>query len=371
MINTLQEGAANSASNVSGYSELRVSPQELLRMLLTRWQWLVMALIAGGLTGYGIATVLPKWYRATTVIIPPQQQQSSAAVAVAQLGALANLAGNIGNIKSSADQYVSLLQSVTVSDRLIDRFKLLDVYGVEFRVDARRVLKGKVRIVAGKKDGLLTISVEDNDPNRAAQMANAYVDSLREVTTRLAVTEAQQRRVFFEDQMKSARQRLLQAQLALDKVGVGRGVLKAEPKSAAESYARMRAEAMAAEVRLQSLRLSRTDQSPEVQQQLAALAALREQIRQAEMQDDNSSGSDYVTKFRAYKYEEALFDIFSKQYELARVDESREGALIQVVDEATVPERKAGPRRAAITAGGALAFLLIAAAAILFKQRRR
>lgn len=371
MTNTTQGSAESTAPSPLKDGQSGASLQELLLVLLTRWRLLSTALILGGLVGFGIATALPKWYRATTVILPPQQQQSSAAAAVAQLGALAGLAGNIGNIKSPADQYVALMQSVTVSNRLIDRFKLLEVYGVEFHVDARRVLASKVRILTGKKDGLLTVSVEDNEPARAADIANAYVDSLRELTTRLAVTEAQQRRAFFEEQMKSAQQRLLQAQIALDKVGVGRGVLKAEPKSAAESYARLRAESMAAEVRLQSLRLSRTDSSPEVQQQLAALAALREQIRRAESQDDNSSGSEYVTKYRAYKYEEALFDIFAKQYELARVDESREGALIQVVDKATTPERKAGPRRAAITAAVGLGFLLIAAATALFGQQRR
>lgn len=337
-----------------------ISLSELVQPLLERRGLLATATVAAALAGFGIASLLPKWYTARTVMLPPQQQQSAASAAMAQLGALAGLAGGIGNIKSPADQYVALMQSATVSDRLIDQFKLMEVYEAEFRVDARRKLSQSVRINAGKKDGLLTVEVDDRDPQRAADMANAYVDGLRHVTTQLAVTEAQQRRAFFEQQMKSAKERLTEAQIALGDVGIGGGVLKAEPRSAAESYARLRAEATAAEVKLQTLRRSLADGASEVRQQEALLSALREQVRRAESKDETRGGTEYITRYRNFKYEEALFDIFAKQYELARVDESREGALIQVVDRATVPERKAGPKRLRIAlAFGSFALLAV------------
>jgi uncharacterized protein involved in exopolysaccharide biosynthesis len=327
-----------------------VSLSDLLQPLAQGWRWLVAVAVLAGGAGFFVASMLPEWFSAKTVMLPPQQQQSAATAAVAQLGALAGLAGSIGGLKSPADQYVALMESATVGDRIIDQFKLIDVYKVDFRVDARNRLSRSVRISAGKKDGLISIEVDDRDPQRAADIANAYVENLRYLTTKLAVTEAQQRRAFFEQRMKEAKDRLTQAQVALGGAGLGTDVLKAEPKSAAEGYARLRAEATAAEVRLQTLRRTLTDNAPEVKQQESLLAALRRQLSRTEAQESSGSGSEYITKYRNFKYEEALFEIFAKQYELARVDESREGALIQVVDVATPPERKAGPKRLSIAA---------------------
>ncbi len=333
---------------------------ELGAMLAARWRLIAATAFAAGVTGLGVAFLIPNWYMASAVILPPQQQQSSAASAIAQLGALAGLAGGLANVKSPADQYVALMQSTTVSDRIIDQFKLQSVYDKEYRQDTRKKLRENVRIGVGKKDGLITVEVDDREPARAAAMANAYVEQLRHMTNALAVSEAQQRRVFFEQQLAQTKERLAAAQAALEESGISQGALKVEPKTAAESYARLRAQATAAEVRLQTLRRMLAENTPEVMQQQAALGALREQVARAERQDDGRGGSDYINKYREFKYQEALFDIFVKQYELAKVDESREGALIQVVDVAQPPERKAGPKRAFIAVGAALLALLAA-----------
>ncbi len=337
-----------------------ISLGELATMLAARWKLVAGAAVVAALGAFGAASLVPSWFTASTVILPPQQQQSSAASAIAQLGALAGLAGGLANVKSPADQYVALMQSVTVSDRLIDQFKLQSVYDKEFRQDTRKKLKENVRIGVGKKDGLITVEVDDRDPARAAAIANAYVEQLRQMTNALAVSEAQQRRMFFEQQLGQTKERLAKAQGALEDSGISQGALKVEPKTAAESYARLRAQATAAEVRLQTLRRMLAENTPEVMQQQAALSALREQVARAERQDGGRNGSDYIDKYREFKYQEALFDIFVKQYELAKVDESREGALIQVVDTAQAPERKAGPRRGLITAMAMLAALLAA-----------
>ncbi len=168
------------------------------------------------------------------------------------------------------------------------------------------------------------------------------------MTNNLALTEAQQRRVFFEAQLKQTRDRLTQAQQALQASGFNPGALKAEPKAAADSYAKLQAEVTAAEVRLQTMRRSLADTAPEVQQQLAQLDALRAQLGKVEATTPSDGGPDYISKYRQFKYEETLFDLFSRQYELAKLDESREGSLIQVVDPATPPERKSKPKRAIV-----------------------
>ena len=107
------------------------------------------------------------------------------------------------------------------------------------------------------------------------------------------------------------------------------------------------------------------ENTPEVLQQQAVLNALREQLARVEKQDDGRGNSDYVDKYREFKYQEALFEIFVKQYELARVDESREGALIQVVDTATPPERRAGPKRAVVTLAVTFAALFASCAFVI------
>lgn len=318
--------------------------------------------ILAGALAYGITYFIPPTFTARTTFLPPQQQQGIAASALSQLGALGALAGGAAGIKTPADQYVSLIQSVTVSDRLIEKFDLHTVYDVKYRFEARRELREKVHVSVGKKDGMISLEVDDPNPQRAAQMANEYVIQLRRITSDLALTEAQQRRVFFEEQLKQTRDRLAQAQRALQASGFNPGALKAEPKAAAETYARLNAEVAAAEVRLQTVRRTLSDTTPEVQQQQSLVAALRAQLARVEASSRSETGdnADYVGRYRDYKYQEALFDSFSRQYELARLDESREGALIQVVDTATPPERRSRPRRGFIALAAA-----IAAAAVL------
>lgn len=326
-----------------------------------RW-WLIGGPITAALAAFGISFLVTPTFTARTTLLPPQQQQSAAAAALGQLGALAGLAGGAGGVKTPADQYVALMQSARVGDRLIDRYGLMKVYDAEFRFEARKELAGNARITAGKKDGLITIEFDDEDPKRAAAIANDYVDELRALNNELALTEAQQRRVFFEAQLKQTKDRLASAQQTLEASGFAQGALKAEPKAAAEGYARLRAEVTSAEVRLQTMRRNLADGTPEVQQQTTLVSALRGQVAALERNSDLGGGSEYISKYREFKYQETLFDLFARQYELARVDESREGALIQVVDIATVPERKSKPKRALIAlAAGGLGLLLILA----------
>ena len=345
---------------------------ELLQILGAHWKLIFGGALLAGLAAFGIASLIAPTFTARTSLLPPQQQQSAASAALSQLGALGGLAGLAGGaMKSPAEQYVALLESATVADRIIDQYKLLEVYDAKYRQDARKELKSNVRIAAGKKDGMLSIEVDDHDPKRAAAMANSYVEGLRYVTSTLAVSEAQQRRVFFERQLEQTRDKLTAAQVVLQSSGFSQGALKAEPKAAAEGYARLRAEATAAEVRLQSMRRMLADEAPELRQQQATLAALRDQLARVEKRDTAGNDSGYVGKYREFKYQETLFELFARQYELARVDESREGSLIQVVDAAMPPERKSGPKRAFIALAAALIAGLLVAAFTIVRDRYR
>lgn len=353
------------------YEDDTVSLLDLALPLIEHWKLLILGSLAMGLAALGIAFVITPTFTARTTFLPPQQQQSGLASALASLGGLAGLAGAAGGIKSPADQYVALMQSVSATDRLIQQFDLMQVYEAKYRFEARKALEQNTRIAIGKKDGLISIEVDDKSPQRAAEMANAYVEELRRLTSELAVSEAQQRRMFFEKELKEARDQLAKAQQALEASGFNVGALRAEPKAAAESYARLRAEITAAEVRLQVLRGTLAEGAPEVQRQAAQLSALRGQLARLERSATDDTGPDYLSKYREFKYRETLFELFARQYELARVDESREGALIQVVDVALPPEMKSKPARKVIAVGATMVGLLLLGMFILVRHAWR
>lgn len=343
---------------------------EVLRPLRVHAPLLLLGPIVAAALGFGGSYVVKPSYLAATSFLPPQQQQSAAGSALAALGSLTALAGVGSAVRTPADQYAALMRSVTVSDRIIEQFDLMKVYDADYRSEARRDLNRSVRINVGKKDGLISVEVEDVSPARAAQIANQYVEELRRVTSALAITEAQQRRAFFEKLLQETRDRLMAAQLDLQRSGFNPGALKAEPKAAAESYARLKAETSAAEIRLQTLRSRLADGTTEVQQAVAALAALRSQLAKAEQPNALDAGPDYVGKYREFKYQEALFELYARQFELARLDESREGALIQVIDPAQPPDKKYKPSRLMWTGLGA-AIGVVASVALAFALTAR
>ncbi len=337
--------------------EEEISLAEILSALLQRWILVLgVPLLVGTLSVAG-SYLIPPTFTSRTSFLPPQQQQSGAASALASLGALA---GASAGVKNTGDQYMALIQSTTIADRLTDRFELLKVYDVDFRVEARKQLASNTLVSMGKKDGLISLEVDDHDARRAAAIANAYVEELRGLTANLALTEAKQRRVFFEGQLNQIREKLNEAQIKLQGTGITAGSLKAEPKATAEGYAKLKAELTTASVRLQVLQRMLSDTAPEVQQQTAAVSALSAALAKMSQSDNTSSQAGYIGAYRDFKYQEALFDMIARQYEMAKVDESRDGGQLQLVDIAQTAERKSKPKRSLLgLAGFGLAFLSI------------
>ena len=309
---------------------------------------LVFGPLVVGLIALGITFQIAPTFTARTSFLPPQQQQSASSAMLSQLGALSGLAASATGFKNPSDQFVALLKSVAVADRLIDRFKLMERYDVEFRLDARKMLTNSSKISWGK-DGLLVVEVDSKSPQLAADIANAYVAELRTLLGTLALTEAQQRRVFFERQLEQTKVKLTAAQVALNRIGVSADTIKSDPKAAVETVARLGAQVTAQEVKLASMRGYLTETAPEFRQAQLALSALRAQLSKSEAGGVlTSSAGGYIEKYRDLKYQETLFELFARQFELAKVDEAREGALIQVVDMALPPERKSKPAKALI-----------------------
>lgn len=339
--------------------EDEISLLDLLQTVVDNLRLLVLGPLSVGLIALGYSFSIPPTYTAKTQFLPPQQQQSAAASMLASLGNLGGLAGAVGGIKNPADQFIAYMKSVTLQDSLIERFKLLERYEAKTKTDARLALTGSVRAVSGK-DGLISVEVDDKDPKFAAELANGHVEELGKLLGKLATTEAQQRRLFFEKQLTQAKNELIRSEIALKATGVSSSVLKSNPASAVAAVAGLQAAVTAQEVKLGAMRGYFAETAPDFKQALNELANLRAQLSKQEKNSPSTGGKatsegDYVTKYREFKYHETLFELFSKQFEIAKVDEAREGAVIQVLDAAQAPERKAKPKKAMIAVIATLA----------------
>ncbi|WP_416546227.1 Wzz/FepE/Etk N-terminal domain-containing protein [Limnohabitans sp. DCL3] len=330
-------------------TEDEISLLDLLQVIVDNLRLLVLGPLVAGLLALGIGVAMVPTFTAAVKFLPPQQQQTAAASMLANLGGLGGLAGAAG-LKNPADQYLAFIKSNSVQDTLIERFKLQDRYDTQFKVDARLVLTGSTRATSGK-DGLITIEVDDKDPQFAADLANAHVEELQKLLGKLAVTEAQQRRAFFEKQLLQVKDKMVAAELALRATGVSGSVLKSNPASAVAVVAALQAQMTAQEVKVGAMRGYLAETAPDFKQAMAELANLRAQLAKQSQNTPKVQGDaqgDYVVKYREFKYHETLFELFAKQFELAKVDESREGAVIQVLDAAQPPEKKSKPKKALI-----------------------
>lgn len=357
----------NEHSILPAESDDEISLLDLLQTIVDNLRLLIIGPLVVGLAALGISFAVPPTYTATVKFLPPQQQQSAAASMLASLGGLGGfggLAGAAAGLKNPADQYLAFMKSNSVQDALIERFKLQDRYDEKYKDDTRKELTKNARSASGK-DGLITLEVDDKDPQFAADLANAHVDELQKLLGKLAVTEAQQRRAFFEKQLSQVKDKMITAEQALRATGISGSVLKANPTSAVAAVAALQAQVTAQEVRVGAMRGYLAETAPDFKQAINELGSLRVQLAKQEKDEPAAAAGqgDYVAKYREYKYQETLFELFAKQFELAKVDESREGAVIQVLDAAQPPERKSKPKKALISI---LATLLTGFTLLLF-----
>ena len=337
---------------------------DLLIVLSRRVKFIIWFTLGVGVLTTATVFVLPSMYTATTVILPPAQSSNAASSMLASQmggsGALASMAGASLGIKNPSEMYVSLFHSRTVEDSVIQRFGLMARYRTKRLSDARKAFEAHAKVVLGAKDGLVTIDVTDRDPTNAAQIANGYVEEFRKLTKDLAITEAAQRRMFFQQQLLEAKENLSVAEEAMKGIQQSTGVLQidSQTRSLIESAADLRAQVVAKEVQLQGMRTYATEDNPElleVKQQLAALQAQLAKLSGTD-QDSGSSfivpkgkvpqaGMEYVRKLRDVKYYETISELIGKQFEMAKLDEARQGGALQVVDVAVPPDKRSFPQR--------------------------
>ena len=360
---------------------------ELAQVLARGRRKILLIAFGAALLAAVVVFVMRPMYTAEAVFLPPGSLNGGSSLS-AQLGALGALAGGagsaLGGLKNPADIYIGILGSRTIADGLVYRFDLRKLYHKKKLSDARKALAAKTKFVA-TKDSLITVSVSDHDPKRAADMANAYVHELTMQNDHLALTEAAQRRLFFEQQLAHEKDALADAEVDLQKTQESTGLIDPSGQAQMEigSIAQVRAEIASREVQLSALRGAATDQNPDVIRLRTEIGDLQRQLKNLE---DSSAKSnhpgnvmvptakvpslslEYVRKLREVKYHEVLFELISKQYEAARLDESRSAPLLQVVDVAVPPDTKSGPQRLLIIVLAFVGGLLLGAVWVLLRR---
>lgn len=358
-----------------------------LFIVLARRKWLICKItVSLALITLIITLFLPKKYTAITTVLPPQQNSSLSSALMSQignLGALGAIAGSSVGLKNPNEMYVAMFKSRTVEDAMIQRFGLMARYRQKYMSSARKAFESHFAVEAASKDNLIHISVEDKDPKRAAEMANAYVDEYRNLSKHLAIGEAAQRRLFFEQQLEQTRDRLADAEESLKETEQKTGMIQLDSQARAliESAAALRAQVAAKEVELEAIRTYATGQNADLVQTQQELDSLKAQLAKlGGNADDNGAGLivprgqvpkagiEYIRRLRDVKYNETIFEILARQFELAKLDEAKEGALIQVVDPAIVPDYKSFPKRGLFTIIAALAGLMIGIFVALFRE---
>ena len=365
--------------------QLGVGALNLLVLLVERRLLVGGFLLSSFLIGVALCLFLSPFYVATTRFYPPQQSSSSASSMLAQLGGMAGLSGlsTGGGVKNPMDLYAGLLQTETVEDAMVKRFGLMQQYHARRLSAARMMLESHTKIDAKEKDGMVRLSVRDLSPARAAELANGYMEQLQKMSGSLAVSEASQRRLFLEQQLEQSKDKLATAEESLKSTENKTGVIQVDAQARAliESAANLRGQIAAKQVQVESMRTYAGEGNADLLEVEQELTGLRAQLVKLSNQDNHSSsglsqekgqitgsGLEYVRKLREVKYQETMFEILARQYEAAKLDEAREGALIQVVDPAVIPDHRAGPKRLLILAACMFLGLILSIGYVLLEK---
>jgi uncharacterized protein involved in exopolysaccharide biosynthesis len=365
-----------------------LSVQDLVHALYRQKRAIGRAVLIATAVAAAIAFLLPKKYTAEIVILTPQQAQPSMS-AVAQLAGLGSATGlsSLGllsglGIRSASDLYVGMLESRTIADTLIEKFNLKEVYDVPDFYTARKHLKRNTTIKAGR-DTLIHVLVEDRDPHRAAELANAYVNELGEQNSRVALTEASQRRLFYETQLVKEKNALSDAEVALRDTQQSTGLVA--PTGQAEGLIRavsqLHAEILSREAQMEAMKTYAADTNPRFLMVKREIGALQSELDKLERGNHvpgipeipagqlPEAGLQYLRKYRDVKYHETLFEVLAKQYEAARLDEAKSAPLVQVIDLAVTPERKSWPPRALLILIAGLLTAAVSSFWALYRER--
>jgi uncharacterized protein involved in exopolysaccharide biosynthesis len=333
---------------------------ELVRRLWRERRFIGLVALAALAAFTAVAFLLPVRYTSTFSFIPPTNgsANSMASLVAGQLSSM-GASELLGGAKNSGDLYAGILRSRSIAGQLVQQFDLKKSYGAKKESQAEAALDANTEVTVDTKSTIVTVGVTDKSPQRAHDLANAYMDALRETDGRLALSQSSQRRLFFEQQLAKEKDDLEDAEVALKKTEEQSGLIAptGQTESEIRTIAETQAEVAVRQVQLAALRDSATEENPDVIRLRSEIGDLQGQLARLEKgsgQDSTMSiptakvpelELEYVRKEREVKYHEALFDMLSRQYEAARLDEARDAPVLQVLDTASYPDAKSSPKR--------------------------
>ena len=357
---------------------------DYLIVLAKHSRMIIFTTVAVTVLAYLVLFISPNIYIATARLLPPQQNMTMTAqfldfvgggVKPGGAGGLGGLAGGILGLKSPGDLYAAMMTCSTISDRIIERFQLRKLYNKRYLEDARKTLSKKAKIIGGRKDGLIIIEVTDKSAERAAEMANAFVEELDKLLQSLAVQEATGRLAFLEKEHAAANTKLAKAEEALRGFSEQNSVIQidAQTRGMLQYIAQLRAEIDAKEVQVQVLRQQATPYNYDVVRLETQVKGLKEKLQTTEKQWDQSCignvclttskvptlGLEYIRLYREVKYQETLYQLYTKMVEIARLDMVKNVSMVQVLDQALVPEKRSNKRLLPAMVTGMVVFFLM------------
>ncbi len=342
---------------------------------------------------------IPKRYTATARVMPPEQQSSGAMMLAALagrtsgLGGVGALAGDLLGGHSTTALLIDLLRSGTVSGHLIDRFDLQKLYHSRYRMDAGKRLARRTKITDDKKSGVITLAVQDESPERAQQMAQAYLDELNKLATQTSTSSARREREFIEQRLQTVRQELEKAQVELSEFSSKNSTvdIKEQTRALVDAGSRVEGELLVAKSGLQSLRQIYGDGNVRVKETEARIASLQHELEQMAgssrapseaSANDSGNASElypqlrqlprlavpYADLYRRVRVQETVFELLTQQYEMARIEEAKDIPVVSVIDPPGLPEKKSFPPRTLLVLGMTVFCLVLASMWILARE---
>ena len=344
-----------------------------------------------------VAFLIPVRYESTARLMPPDNQSTSGLAAAAAAlsagggGGLGGFASEFLGLKSTSDVFVGILASRTVQDALIRQFDLKKLYRDSRMADARKDLADHTSVSVDRKSQIISITVTDKSPQRAAAMAQAYVQELDRLVAELSTSSARRERIFLEGRLQAVNQDLEAAEKDFSQFASKNTAIdvKEQGKAMVEAAAMLQGQLIAAQSQYEGLREIYTDNNPrvrtvkaridELQRQLEKLGGKGESTTNVSAQPGDSLypsirklpllGVTYADLYRRTKIQEAVLETLTKEYEMAKVQEAKEIPTVKVLDKADLPDKKSFPPRLPVVFLGTVLALGAATAWVLGNQK--
>jgi tyrosine-protein kinase Etk/Wzc len=356
---------------------------DLILILLTHKKFILSFTFSCALITVIISLLITPTFKAETKILPPQTSNSSFATQLlGKIGSATGLINSSFGVTNQNSVYVSMLKSRSMFDFIIDKFALMEVFNIEQKEVARQIFNNSVSVQMEEDSNIISLSVLDKDPKRAADIANAFIEKLKEMNNTFAITEASKQKLFFEEQLVKVKENLLKSEEAMKELQEKTGAINIDSQALAviESVAGLRAQISAKEIEIKVMKTYLEPKNPDFQKATDTLQGMNEELKKLEAKNLINAdpivptgnlpqvGADYARKLRELKYQETLFELIASQYEIARIDEARDSTIIQVLDKAITPEIKYKPKRTLLVISATLLSFLISCLIAFYKD---